>query len=1670
MGNPFEEMAAQEKQGQSNPQSGNPSVSIQDEPVLPVATDQRTPEETAAAMVNVGGQSYPSHGMSQDQVDAATIPQLNGNPFEQMAAQDEQQKAAEGKEAEKKGQESVEQKPTRVGHMPRAGEVWGAINEPIIPRGHISKALGDYATSSPTKFSMNHPYATAALKGGSGAIADTMEFARSMTAPTMIATLELGEIAKAGGVLGKLAKATGLLAGIGFGTQGAINTVEGARKVSQEGLTPENTSQTLMGAAQVVPGVAAGLHPFEFANKPINEIKRPGVKVTPTKVAGVQIPKAEVVQPERNLTTKIAEKLTTPGKTEANLRDLHTEAERIHAEETKPAARRATISTLSQVATDKIAAHDAISKGLPAPEEITGTDTPGQHLSPDEIWRDMQETSGKTWDKAREASARDTEVWQRQKTAAEQSHQAAIDHYNDLVSEHNADPANADNQMEPQVFNPEEVDAPEKPKTYDELKAEVDAARERTGRNNPTDIRQKARDVEVPKAEKALDQWFKEHESDVSSTEYQSAKQLWADSERFKEIAKNLRGKFAKGTLNGNDIRGLEAVVDGRAVTRRGKAGLGEFRRLVGPEAMDNLKNVAEAFDPLDKADPRAPTIPSWGMYALKHAASLVLFPFFGGIATLGVEGGNALLEMVMNHVMFDPEFGSTFKQVADATKTAMETGSQVPVTLAGKFRDMLLGIAQKYKESKLGGEEGAVGAAVKRKNVGPTAGDQTLNPERKSPTGTPLPKSWPTDDKLVEKYGEASDPAQTAFLLTDGRKVKLPAGSEHDRMLGGKPTDDFRTPYINESGNIRMRAYGVYGDRQFGFSLPKEGITEQQLKEILKWGPQLRTGRVFLEQADPEGKNVVLHNATNEKLEEGIRSIVPVKESPKSVTDVANAYNKAQGRPEMDTTQREPDSRRAQIADAFDAMKHDPNDPKVKESYEALINEAKAQKKHLEANGYKFDRSDKDPYTSYEQMRDDVKNNKHLSVWTGGNELPEDHPLGKVDAESGWKNNEIMRGVHDVMGHVAGDNDFSEKGEENAYNLHKQAFSEQAIPALTTETKGQTSWFWNNKDVRSGKAAPGEFPEQRAGILPEHLYTDDPVKGIVSATNTNGGATYNPTKGDLAGTDAYAVPMHPELSRTSEGTTVTPERVKSYLSIPGVKEALINDPELSVGTWVNDGKVYFDLSKAIPDRAEAIRLGNENHQKAITYLKNFEEIPLDNKAGTGTPIDDLASKEIATRIPTTKKADLTNNPDISRGVAAINEADKNRPTRTVASSGNVELGVKQTIANALAGYEGSGLKFTPEELANPDAVIEKAVEHYKGNLKMLYEAMPAAIRDVAHRWYDSAHELSKKWADQYGLKHEQVAGVIAALSPKNPWDNNAGVAERLIKNWKESRNHAWSKKMDTVLTGIANAESSTPGFRKMLNDIRGKKYSQLSKLTDDPAELRGYQGLWLRMVDEAHGSDEVPLYSPDGEVRGSTTRTWGMPDPIAKAIDILENGDIQHIHEVMGGGNKIRNFYNNIINPNSERGHVTIDTHAVGAAHLKPFSQDDVEVKHNFGGTEKGTPGAGSEGKSGMKGSYHVYEEAYRRAAKELGIQPRELQSITWEGIRSLVSDADKKNLSFRNDIDDIWREHEEGKLSLRDAREKIIERSGGFKKPEWATDEQWNASDSEFEPENMK
>jgi hypothetical protein len=346
----------------------------------------------------------------------------------------------------------------------------------------------------------------------------------------------------------------------------------------------------------------------------------------------------------------------------------------------------------------------------------------------------------------------------------------------------------------------------------------------------------------------------------------------------------------------------------------------------------------------------------------------------------------------------------------------------------------------------------------------------------------------------------------------------------------------------------------------------------------------------------------------------------------------------------------------------------------------------------------------------------------------------------------------------------------------------------------------------------------------------------------------------------------------------------------------------------------------------------------------------------------------------------------------------------------------------------------------------SPERGSEDFIGQVKDNLLYLYDQVPEETRNRSKLWYDGARNIVDRWGKEYGQPDQALSGVLAVLSPQKDWFMNVSLGNRVIDIAQNQRDFRWDSAMDDMAQQIWK----DPKYNPVLDLVRGKRYEELQS----PAE----KALWLRTYDQSFNAPDHQIVTPEGDfadVRltqaGKPYRVaWGSLNEIGKAVSILDNPSIQNISTMLGSQHKVRNFYNNIYAPGDPRGHVTIDTHAVAAGLLRPLSGNSKEVLHNFGSGVKGERGPANSSVTGAQGTYGIYAEAYRRAAQERGVLPREMQSITWEAVRGLFPDTFKtpKNAQM---IDNIWQQYSKGKLSLEEARNEVIKSAGGINPPEW-------------------
>lgn len=166
-------------------------------------------------------------------------------------------------------------------------------------------------------------------------------------------------------------------------------------------------------------------------------------------------------------------------------------------------------------------------------------------------------------------------------------------------------------------------------------------------------------------------------------------------------------------------------------------------------------------------------------------------------------------------------------------------------------------------------------------------------------------------------------------------------------------------------------------------------------------------------------------------------------------------------------------ESKSIAVAQSFETSPHAPLNPLTRLAYQRFCNETREQFALLRDAGLSIEPWDHEgqPYSGSADMAADVHGGHiHFFLTKRGHGNADDdldqrtNPLlqpAKVTLD-GHKLvvNDLFRVVHDVLGHAIHGFQFGPLGEENAWRSHRATFSPLAAWAMTTETRGQNSWF----------------------------------------------------------------------------------------------------------------------------------------------------------------------------------------------------------------------------------------------------------------------------------------------------------------------------------------------------------------------------------------------------------------------------------------------------------------------------------------------------------------------------------------------------------------------------------------------------------------------------------
>ena len=479
-----------------------------------------------------------------------------------------------------------------------------------------------------------------------------------------------------------------------------------------------------------------------------------------------------------------------------------------------------------------------------------------------------------------------------------------------------------------------------------------------------------------------------------------------------------------------------------------------------------------------------------------------------------------------------------------------------------------------------------------------------------------------------------------------------------------------------------------------------------------------------------------------------------------------------------------------------------------------------------------------------------------------------------------------------------------------------------------------------------------------------------------------------------------------------------------------------------------------------------------------VTYDDQGNVIPLSKRFDTGDDIRGEVGRPTTPVAQPGGRREMPAGPDVQIGpIPAARATGANQPNADVPRklSGALitdldlnEKEQKRVLAfrdkTARSVTEAHGLRdLSALAERDPEQAIKLAIRRMADNLVALFNSTPENLRDKWKQWYDIAHDWTRSQAKRVNTSGDVVAAMVARLSPGKDWFNNLTMVEQILSTVQNN----------PVLTKEHLEHAAQRRLQALFNTTYGRKISKDAKksgaaLEEFRAEMRTKAGRFVgqryndilkkdtmaaAIFTRAYGESVLgtDVIDHEGNVVTETfgNINWQSYDFIARALEIYERGDRATVNRLLGDDHKIRAFYNNMVDPNNlELLDVTIDTHAVGAALLLPVAQKSPEVSAAFGSTLQKPvmeqlgfryqPGK-NKADTGLGGNYWVFADAYRLAAQEVGVLPRELQSIVWEAVRDYYPAPMKRNPQIVGKIRDLLHKTTNGTFTRFEALQNV-------------------------------
>lgn len=723
-------------------------------------------------------------------------------------------------------------------------------------------------------------------------------------------------------------------------------------------------------------------------------------------------------------------------------------------------------------------------------------------------------------------------------------------------------------------------------------------------------------------------------------------------------------------------------------------------------------------------------------------------------------------------------------------------------------------------------------------------------------------------------------------------------------------------------------------------------------------------------------------------------------------VKKVADEYAKAAGMKPAKFEMRPVNEALAKrLADFYDEAKHSPDDPAVKKSYQALADETLAQYKAMTEAGYTIEpyEGKGEPYKNSAEMMADVQDNKHLFfLRTEGNFSGENNPML---APSGIKINgselavnDVFRAVHDFFGHATEGLQFGPKGEFNAWRVHSEMYSPEAQGALAAETLAQNSFVNFGKHLRDeagnipDKGEPGyvalpdrKFAEQKNVVVPSKLIAEAKTQ-FSPKDEEDPYAKYNVDydkavakrkagkKSGLTGwilPDNNFVPLDSELGVHEDylageakdlnkkfGTNFS-EKTNVHGRQDALNAGFIRMRKYGGTMHVESGQAGW--TKAARDKVFETVADNLDDIDQI-QVSLLDKNGIVKRSGHERLMDYDTDAEKLDHLPLISEggrgsflpAENENLPGMEVGRefnrAAINQMNKaelrSHFPEAIIPRANDELINSNIVGSPLAKQEGG-------RAAGIEAFANTLADFYK-EIKDQPEAKAGAS------WYSDFTPRLKK---EFGKDAPIMAELLAATSPQTNPQVNFGYAFDALEGFKSGK---YDRQIAKFKEGLDKLEDGS--LAKVYE--RDLKAGKVNNPPEKPSDST-YLAHWI----DKH--DLVPL--------GSSGKRFGTHS--IRVLQVLSRKWL-----AMNAGPKTSNFVQNLLGTGHE---ATIDLWADRT--MRRIGYSGYEDRWRI--LPENSTGVSDE-------DFAFSQEAFRAAAKKLGIKPSALQGALWFGEKRLWAD----------------------------------------------------------------